>query len=175
MHAPGQQIGQARLVLDLEQLVLPGVAQIAVDEQRALLGLGKGDGEVGSQQAAALAAAGAHHGHGDARGSLFETTQLKLAAQRPQAFTLCTERAVGDHHLIADRVTRAAEIRVVELHRQGIEDVGLGEDAELHGGIAEAQVVLFLEVDDALDICKRQTPRVHQNRTDRPARFLGLS
>ena len=92
-------------------------------------------------------AARAGDGEGLVGGLAIEPAQHELAAQRAQGFDLGREGIVGRHHLFGHLAFAAVEVGVVELARQGLFDVGVGDEAELLG-IAEA---------DALSRCSRST------------------
>src|SRR5690606_18216492 len=85
-----QDVDEAEVVRDAEQLALPGRAQIRIDEDRALAELRERDREIRGQHAVIAASRWARDRE---RVSLrSEPVQQQLAAQAPQRLGIATER-----------------------------------------------------------------------------------
>lgn len=72
--------------------MLAGIAEISIDQHHPLAELREQHRQVGGDQAAAFAAAGAGDGQADARSALRRTPQQQLRAQAAQGFH---ERVAG--------------------------------------------------------------------------------
>lgn len=164
--AAGEEGREAGAVVDTKQLVLAGVAQVGVDDEGALAELREDDAEVGGDPGAAFVPAGAGDGEGFLLGAGVEPAQHELAAQGAERFDLRGERLVGGDHGGLDGALPGGEVGVVELAQQGLFNVGVGDEAELLGGVAEAEVLLALQAQDALGVFGLELAGIDEQRTN---------
>ena len=165
--AAGERGGEAAAVVDAEQVVLARGAQVGVDDEGALTELREDDAEVGGEPRAAFAAAGADDGQRFALGIGVEPAQHELAAQCTQGFDLWREGVVGGDDFARDFALAGVEVGVVELAREGVLDIAVGNQAELLGGVAEAQALLLREAQDTLGVAGFELAGVDQDGADR--------
>ena len=164
--ATGQEGRQAGAVVDAEQLVLARMAQVGVDDEGALAQLREDHAEVGGDPRASFVPAGAGDGEGFLLGAGVEPAQHELAAQGAERFDLRGERLVGGDHGGLDGALPGGEIGVVELAQQGLFDVGVGDEAELLGGVAEAEAVFALQAQDALGVFGLELAGIDEQRAN---------
>jgi hypothetical protein len=167
---PGEHRRQADLAGQAEDAVLARLAQVGVDDQRALAHLREQHGQVGGDVAAAFAGAGADDGERGLRGVVLEPAQHQLRAQAAQVLDGRAVRLVrGDQVLAQAGIRRQAG--VAELQGERLAHVLVGEQAHRDARLAERQADLLLVVVDALGLVAGDAAGVHQQRADRLGRF----
>lgn len=146
--------------------MLARVAQVGIDQQRAFAELREDDGEVGGGEAAAICPARADDGQRLVADFGVEPAQHELAAHGAQLFDDGAEGLEGGDDFFADALVTGHQIGIVVLAGERLLDVGLGEQAKLDGGVAKAQALLFLQLEDALGGVRRQAAVVDEDGTD---------
>src|SRR4051812_32416946 len=97
--SPTQQIGKPGFRLQREQLVLPRVSEVRVDQQRAFAELRQNDREVRSDGAATVAAATTSNR--ECRATVLEPPEDELAAQFAQRLGVSALGFVQPHEQLA--------------------------------------------------------------------------
>ena len=110
--------------------------------------------------------AGAGDGERFLGGVGVEPAQHELAAQGAERFDLGRKRLVGGNHAGLDGALPGGEVGVIELAQQGLLDVGVGDEAELLGGVAEAEVLLALQAQHALGVFGLEFAGVDEERAN---------
>ena len=146
----GQQAGKTKLVFEAEELVLARVAQVGIDQQRTFAELREDDSQVGGGEAAAICSARADDSQRLVTDLCVKPAQHELAAHGAQLFDDGTEGFEGGDHLFANALVTGHQVGVVVLAGERLLDIGFREQAELDGGVAKAQALLFLQLEDAL-------------------------
>src|ERR1700742_2763904 len=94
-----------------------------------------------------------------------EPAKLQLAAQLAQTFCRCAEGLMcRDQRWVQARI--CSDIRIPELLREGLLHILPGDQAQTHGGLTEAHILLTLCDDDSIDIDLGELAGVEQQSTE---------
>ena len=148
--------------------MLPGVAQVRINQKRAFAQLREDDRQIGRQVTAALAPGCANDGQYLALFGFVEPAHHELAANCSQLINQRAERLISGDQLSTQGLLliHRAQVGIGKLPGQRELDVRLGQYPKCDGRIAKPQVFFFLKQQDALGIFRGQKPRIHQDGPD---------
>src|SRR4029078_3840833 len=124
--------------------LLPRRAEVGIDQKGALAELAEGGAQVGGDESAAFARAGAADGKRAAAGGRVEPADEELRANGAQLFHDRVERIPGGDEVLADAVRSRDEVGEFVLLGERFAQVGVGDQVELDRRLAEAPAQLAL-------------------------------
>ena len=146
--------------------MLARVAQVGVDQQRAMAELGEQHREVGRDVAAALLVARADDGERPVAGLRVVPADHELGAQRAHLLDARVVRVERREHLAADVLGAGLEVVEVILLGERALQVFLADEAQVHRRLAEAHAVRLLQQHHLVGLGRGQLALVDQDRAD---------